>query len=234
MAEWDVEWWLSEVATDTSYREEVLPLLIDLLEPAPERRYLDAGCGEGQGMRVLAAYGSRIVGTDLSHPLLQVAAAAGPVVQARLPELGWIADRAFDGVYLMLVVEHIEDAPTLFAQAARIVRPGGVLVVVANHPAFTAPGAGPLIDADDGEVTWRWGPYLEERSSLEPGGAGNVTVYHRPLGALLTAAASAGWVLRRLEERGYGEAARRRDPVLANQKHLPRLLGVRWVRSSGP
>lgn len=233
VADWNAEWWLSEVATDTSYHEEVVPLLIDLLEPAPEHRYLDAGCGEGQGMRAVAAYGSRVVGMDLSAPLLRDAAPTGPVVRAELPYLAWLRDDCLDGLYLMLVIEHIGALETLLAEAARTVRSGGKLVVISNHPAFTAPGAGPLVDPVDGEVTWRWGPYLEDRMSLEPAGEGNVTVYHRPLGTVLTAAAHAGWHLDRLEERGVGPDARERDPILAMQKHIPRLLGARWVKLGG-
>jgi hypothetical protein len=101
-------------------------------------------------------------------------------------------------------------------------------VVVANHPAFTAPGAGPLIDPVDGEVSWRWGRYLEPGISIEPAGGVNLAMHHRPLGLILTAAGAVGWRLTRLDERGHGPAAIERDPLLAAQRHVPRLLGLRF------
>ena len=228
---WDKDWWLSEVEQDPAYQEELIPLVIDLLQPKPELLYLDLGCGEGQLMRTLAAEGWRAVGCDLSRPLLGRALFAGPVVQARLPSLDWLRPVTVDGVGLMVVLEHIADHRMLVAGALRVTKPGGVFVVVSNHPAFTAPGAGPLIDPGDGEVTWRWGRYLEPGTSVEPAGSFNLTMHHRPLGELLSAAATEGWVLDDLVERGPGEAARKRDPLLAAQANIPRLLGLRFHKA---
>ncbi|MGI9649272.1 MAG: class I SAM-dependent methyltransferase [Acidimicrobiia bacterium] len=231
---WDAEWWLAEVESDPVYQEEVTPLLIDLLRPEPECLYLDLGCGEGQGMRTVAAVGSRVMGCDNDADLLARAAGAGPVVRADLPGLSWLDGSRLDGAYAVLVLEHLEDHRRLLAETARVVKPGGVLVVIANHPAFTAPGAGPLIDPSDGEVTWRWGAYLEAGTSVEPAGSLNLTMHHRPLGELLTAAAGAGWSLNRMEERGPGPAATGRDPLLAVQRHIPRLIGLRFHNTVRP
>ena len=225
---WDPQWWLAEVLSDPTYQEEVSPFLIDLLRPQPEALYLDLGCGEGQGMRTVAAAGAPVVGCDQDPVLLGHAAAAGPVVQCVLPELPWLADGTVGGAFAVLVVEHLEDHRRLLAEVARVVTGGGLLVIISNHPAFTAPGAGPLIDPFDGEVTWRWGAYLQPGTSVEPAGSTNLMMHHRPLGDLLTAAAEAGWALQRLEERGPGEAAADRDPLLAAQRHIPRLIGLRF------
>lgn len=230
---WDAAWWLAEVADDPSFAEEVLPLLIDVLAPEPEHLYLDLGCGEGQGMRTIAAAGARAVGCDLDQTLLGHARSAGPVVRGRLPGLEWLATAAVDGAYAVLVLEHLEEIARLWEETARVVRPGGVMAVVANHPVFTAPGAGPLIDPTDGEVTWRWGRYLEPGVSVEPAGSFNLAMHHRSLGTLLSGAAAAGWRVERLIERGPGEAASARDPLLAAQRHIPRLVGVRLQNTSG-
>jgi SAM-dependent methyltransferase len=231
---WDGRWWISEVAGDPVYAEEVVPFLIDLLQPLPEQLYLDLGCGEGQGMRAVAATGARVVGCDQDTVLLGHALADGPVVQCRLPELPWLGDSTVDGASVVLVLEHIEDYQRLLAEVGRVVVGDGAMVIVANHPAFTAPGAGPLLDPDDGEVSWRWGAYLEPGTSVEPAGSFNLMMYHRPLGALLTAAAGAGWILETLEERGPGDAAAGRDPLLAAQRHIPRLIGLRFRNGRRP
>ena len=54
---WDSGWWLAEVASDPTFVEEIVPLLLELAGPEP-RTWLDLGCGEGQGMRALAGEGS--------------------------------------------------------------------------------------------------------------------------------------------------------------------------------
>ncbi|MBP1631907.1 MAG: methyltransferase family protein [Acidobacteria bacterium] len=230
---WDdsvADWWVGEVAADPVYAQEVVPLALGMLEPVPGRLYLELGCGEGEVMRAVLARGARILGCDLSERLARRAAAAGPVAVCRLPDLRWVRDGALDGACAVLVLEHLEDPGPVFGEAARVVRPGGVLALVANHPAYTAPGSGPLVDTADGEVLWRWGPYMEEGTSEEPAGEGSVTFHHRSLGVLLTTAASAGWCLERLVEHGVGEQRAAEDALLAAQRQIPRLLAVRWVR----
>jgi SAM-dependent methyltransferase len=179
-------------------------------------------------MRAVAA--ARVVGCDWSRDLLRRAAASGPVVRCRLPDLGWLRSGSVDAAYAVMVIEHLTDVVAFFVEAARVVRPGGVLVVVQNHPAYTPPGAGPIIDQTDGEVLWRWGSYFDEVSGPEPAGGGSITFHHRPMGTLLTAAAGAGWCLERLEERGLGPEAIARDAAMAGQEHMPRLLAARWTR----
>jgi SAM-dependent methyltransferase len=193
---WDdavADWWVEEVASDPVYAQEVVPLALGVLEPSPGGIYLDMGCGEGEVMRAVAARGATILGCDLSERLARRAAATGGVAVCRLPDLSWVSDGVLDGVCAVLVLEHLEDPGPVFVQTARIVRPGGVLALVANHPAYTAPGSGPLVDTEDGEVLWRWGPYMEEGSSEEPAGGGSVVFHHRSLGVLLTTAAWSAW-----------------------------------------
>ena len=163
-------WWREEAERDPEYRSEIWPLVIELLEPEPDHRYLDLGCGSGAVMAALVERGSRVVGTDISLLLLREAAAHGPVVQGRLPDLGWVAPASLDGACLSVVLKHIEDEAGLFAQAAATVRADGVLAAVLNHPVWTAPGSSPMLD-DDGEVLWRPGRYFSGASPTNsPGG----------------------------------------------------------------
>jgi SAM-dependent methyltransferase len=221
-------WWIDEVASDPAYTTEVVPLALDLLAAEPGAIYLDLGCGDGHMMRRVIDAGGKVVGCDGSPLLAARAAAEGPVVVGRLPGLPWVRSAAFSGAYAVLVLEHIGDVEELFAAAAAAVRPGGVLVVVINHPAVTSPGSGPFLDPEDGETLWRWGPYLDAGSSSEPAGDGAVIFYHRSMGDLLTAAADAGWSLQRMVEAGLGPERAAADPLLAAQQNIPRLLGVRW------
>ena len=177
---------------------------------------------------LLQATGAVAVGLDSEASLLATARRFGPVVLTHLPDLGCFAGEVFDGVIVSLVLEHLDEAQAFFVETARVTRPGGVLALVINHPTFTAPGSAPIQEPD--EVLWRPGRYFSRGHTDEPAGEGTVRFHHRPVGELLTLASDAGWDLRRLEERGVTEAQVARHPPLAEQRHIPRLLGARWVR----
>jgi len=214
------------VNADLTYTQDIVPLVADLLGAA-DGTVLDLGCGEGQVMRALPT--TTVVGCDWSGELLTRAAEAGPVVRCRLPDLSWLQSASIAAAYAVLVLEHLPDIDRFFAEAARVVRSGGALVLVQNHPAYTPPGAGPIIDQTDGEILWRWGSYFDETSGREPAGQGWITFYHRPFAQLLSAAATAGWCLERAVEHGLSLDAVARDPGMSGQEHMPRILGLRWV-----
>ncbi len=222
---WDgvAAWWREQVVEDGSYREDVWPLLEELL-PAETGELVELGCGEGQWLQRLSG---RRFGCDRSLALLADALRIAPVVCSSLPELGWLRTDAVDTVVSVFVLDLIADAGRFFAEARRVTRPNGSLVVVINHPAFTAPGSSPIADVD-GEVLWRWGEYLNDGSSLQPAGGEVVRFYHRTTAALLSAAARAGWTLETLVEAPLGAATIARHPGYAGQEGIPRYLGARW------
>ncbi len=228
MNEWTehADWWLDEIREDPIYGLDVIPLLEELMSTVTGR-VLDLGCGEGQVMR---RHEGDVVGCDVSLDLLRLT--RQPVVCAELPDLSWIRKGSFDGAYMVLVLEHLEDL-TIFDAVARVVRPGGSLTIVMNHPAFTAEGAGPIMDPTDGEILWRWGSYFDPSASTMPGADSAVTFHHRPLSDVLNAAAAAGWALEEIHERGFSNAAIATRPEYVGQEQMPRLLGARWMNTQG-
>jgi SAM-dependent methyltransferase len=220
-------WWVGEVAGDPVYREDVGPMLDRLVEGATEP-ILDLGCGEGQWLRRFGTEAC-VFGTDGSQQLLTQAFKTAPVVRGVLPDLGWAQSDALGGAVSLFVLDLIEDHQKFFVETARVVAPGGSLVVIINHPAFTAPGSGPFMDPDF-DVFWRWGNYLGVGSSDVPAGPGSVVMYHRSIAELLATAARSGWMLEEMIEAPLGSAAIEREPSYAGQEGIPRFLGVRWRR----
>jgi ubiquinone/menaquinone biosynthesis C-methylase UbiE len=108
-------------------------LLLELLDPQPGERILDAGCGSGIFTGGVLARGATVVGLDLSLPMLH--AAIRRHVRARF--LGLYADLSalpcadgcFDRVWSMTAIEFIEDAARTLAELERVTRPGGTIVV---------------------------------------------------------------------------------------------------------
>ena len=219
-------WWLDEIRDDPIYRLDVLPLA-DRLLAAASGVLLDLGCGEGQ---VMAQRAEVTVGCDISMDLLRLA--SGPAVCAQLPDLSWLRSDSIDAGYMILVLEHLSNLD-IFGAAARVVRRGGLLVVVMNHPAFTSEAAGPIVDSVDGELLWRWGDYFRATRIPMATPHAEVTFYHRPLGDILNAAANAGWCLDEFVEAGFSDAAVATEPGYEGQQQIPRLLGVRWMNTQG-
>ena len=227
---WDdiAQWWKDEVATDPVYRDDVAPMLGRLLA-TPSNPILELGCGDGQWLRWLDSDPGQVIGCDRSGHLLRGVVGDHPVVVCGLPSLGWLSDGTVGAAFSVFVLDLIEDADAFFAEAARVVSTGGQLVVIINHPIFTAPDSGPFMDPDL-DVFWRWGAYLVHGESDVPAGSQNVTMYHRPVGDLLTSAARAGWHLEEAIEAPLGAAAIEREPSYRGQEGIPRFLGVRWRR----
>jgi 2-polyprenyl-6-hydroxyphenyl methylase/3-demethylubiquinone-9 3-methyltransferase len=102
-----------------------------LVPPAqrPGSVLLDLACGAGLLARHVAGRGHRHVGLDLSAPALEQARAHGVVVARgdvlRLPFTDEVADVVVAGE----VLEHVREPTDLVAEACRVLRPGGVLVV---------------------------------------------------------------------------------------------------------
>lgn len=230
VVDWDTiaDWWRGEAAGDPVYREDVAPMLSRLMEPTTAP-ILDLGCGDGQWLRWLDRDVGRAIGCDRSGALLADAVVTHPVALCELPSLDWLQGQTLGTAFSVFVFDLVENIDEFFAEVGRVVVRDGSLVVIINHPAFTAPGSGPFMDPDL-DVFWRWGEYLERGTSLVPAGSGAVKMYHRSTGDILTSAAQAGWQLEEMIEAPLGSAAIERDPSYAGQEDIPRFLGVRWRR----
>ncbi len=111
---------------------------------------LDYGCGAGDLMRVLASLGAkaRFTGCDVSQGMLDQAARRWPVSAGSGP-LGPVptlacqdgartpfADGQFDIATISAVLHHVPVAerPAVYAELARVLKPGGRLYVVEHNP----------------------------------------------------------------------------------------------------
>jgi SAM-dependent methyltransferase len=143
--------------------------------PVPRAVVVEAGCGEGYGGQVLAAAGAALVaGLDLDLVTLRHAAGAYPgvpVAAANLVALP-LADGAVDLVVGSQVVEHLWHQEAFVAECARVLRPGGRLVVTTpNRLTFPPGNVFHSRELDATELTALVGRHLEVRSvhGLRPG-----------------------------------------------------------------
>jgi len=95
----------------------------------------DLGCGTGQITEALAPFVRRVVAVDRSRAMLKAARhrlAAHPNVELRQGELEAlpIDDAMLDAAALGLVLVHLPEPAAVLREAARVLRPGGRVLVI--------------------------------------------------------------------------------------------------------
>ena len=89
----------------------------------------DLACGTGDLCRELAIAGHRAVGFDFSHGMLQAARTDAPLVEADILRLP-VREGATDGATCGFALRNVVSVQDLFAELARVVRPGGRIALL--------------------------------------------------------------------------------------------------------
>lgn len=153
------------------------PATRDRLPVLDDRRVLDAGCGIGDHVPWLVEAGATVVGVDASVEAVDRARDRfddrATFRRADLGEPLPSDGGAFDVVCSHLVLDHVADLRTAFAEFHRVLAPGGVLVFTVIHPIqyyLDYDAVERYYDETAVEVAWPDAP---------------VTSYYRPVGDLL-------------------------------------------------
>jgi SAM-dependent methyltransferase len=103
------------------------------------RAVLEVGCGTGHWLArsaEVAAGRAVLVGMDLSAGMLARARHAAPgarLVRASADALPW-RDASFDRLFCVNALHHFPDRARFFAEARRVLRPGGGLLTIGKDP----------------------------------------------------------------------------------------------------
>jgi ubiquinone/menaquinone biosynthesis C-methylase UbiE len=117
--------------------------VLNFLGPAPVAT-LEVGCGTGHWLakveedRRAKASAERpiLVGIEPSAPMLARALGVAPgarLVRARAEELPW-RDATFDRIFCVNALHHFSDRHRFFAEARRILKPGGGVLTIGKDP----------------------------------------------------------------------------------------------------
>jgi demethylmenaquinone methyltransferase/2-methoxy-6-polyprenyl-1,4-benzoquinol methylase len=104
--------------------------LVGLAGVSKRTSALDLACGTGDIAARLAARGARVVGLDITHRMLQLAAAKWPQFSFVTGDMLALPFRAhtFDIVTTGYGLRNVPDIAAALAEIARVLKPGGVLL----------------------------------------------------------------------------------------------------------
>lgn len=100
----------------------------DVLDPREGERVLEVGCGVGHLTKRLRENGVDAIGVD-TNPHAADHAVTEAVATMRAEALGF-EDASFDKVVSVHAIEHIPEIAGAFAEMARVLRPGGKMMLI--------------------------------------------------------------------------------------------------------
>jgi ubiquinone/menaquinone biosynthesis C-methylase UbiE len=176
--------------------DEVLRELL----PAPSGLTVDAGCGEGRWTRELRERGHDVVGIDRSEKLLAAAREADPDGRYELGTLEAlpVADGAAAFVLCVNVLPHVVELEPAIAEFARVLQPGGGLLIGTIHPVMEAGTR----DEETGELRLR--SYFEAEEHAIELGHHHVFHQHRTIEGYVRPLLAGGFALDDLREVASG------------------------------
>jgi ubiquinone/menaquinone biosynthesis C-methylase UbiE len=233
------------------HREVVIPGVLRLLSPRPGERMLDIACGQGVFCRVLHTKGVRATGIDSAGEMIRLARQRSAadiqylVADARDLSAQPLEPGSFQAAACVLAIQNIDPIVPVFESAARLLAPGGKLVLAMMHPCFRSPRA----------TSWDWDTrglqvvqyrrvdrYLlprKESITTHPGkdAAAHTWTFHRPVQTYIKALARAGLLTDAFEEwpshKVSDSGPRARAENTARQE-IPMFLALRAVKASVP
>ncbi len=199
--------------------------------PAPGRRTLDLGCGEGRVSRDLKARGHDVVGVDLSEELLAAANEADTSIETHLADAAELPfpDDSFDCIVAFMSLQDVERLDDAVSEAARVLEPGGTLCIAIVHPMNSAGE----FEGDDADSPFTIaGSYLEPSyyaDALERDGYSlEIVSVHRPLQMYTAALTKAGLLIEELRETRLPDHAVTTDRMRRWQR-IPLFLSLRAI-----
>ncbi len=130
--------WTSKYRNSRHFKKRLAIVWQWLSRYHPGQVLLDYGCGSGVLLKVLAEAGFHVTGVDISENMLAEASKNLQTVlrkdKVRLVRVnehfeGDYADRLYDGIVSLGVIEYVADYPALLARFGQLLKPGGFLIL---------------------------------------------------------------------------------------------------------
>jgi ubiquinone/menaquinone biosynthesis C-methylase UbiE len=231
------------------YQNVVIPGALKLIRAGQVKgeNLLDLGCGQGVFTRALHSTtppGTRLTGVDLS-PTLIAKARKYPGADdiryfardaANLEGLG-----EFDAISAILCIQNMPHLDKVSAACARILKPGGRMLWVLNHPAFRIPRQSSWGWEDERKIQYRridaYSSEMEIPILMHPGQqkSESTVSFHHSLQNLLSPGFASGLSLIGLEEWHSNKVSEPGPKAKAENRarnEFPLFLALLWQKRS--
>jgi 2-polyprenyl-3-methyl-5-hydroxy-6-metoxy-1,4-benzoquinol methylase len=199
----------------------------------PDARFLDIGAAQGQVLLAAGRMGFRAIGVEPYAPArdqalvlakeLSVAVDVRPGCAEKLD----FPDESFDVVHALSVLEHVTDPPAVFAEAFRVLAPGGVFWFCTTN------GLSPRQNEIAVFPCFGWYPNRLQRRIMR------WTAAHRPAWIGHTLAPAMHWFTpaktrAMLHDAGFGKVLDRWDLRRESEGGRVQAALLRWIRRHRP
>ena len=104
--------------------------VVDLLNPQPDERILDVGCGIGQLTVQIAESGADVVGVDSSAAMIEEAQRLHPGIDFQVGDANDLSfAKPFDAIFSNAALHWVQEPTKVATSLSRCVKTGGRLVV---------------------------------------------------------------------------------------------------------
>jgi SAM-dependent methyltransferase len=207
--------------------------MIERVKASAAKTALDVGCGEGRFCRIMKDLGLNAIGLDPTRSLLDAARASDPdgVYVEGVGETLPFEDSRFDLVVSYLSLIDMPDIRAAIPEMARVLAPGGTLLV-ANLTGFNTAGDATRWHKDMfGRIThFGMDRYLEERETWEAWNGIRIKNHHRPLATYMKLFLGLGLRLTFFDEPEPIETAP--SERAAHYRRAPHFLIMEWRKEA--
>lgn len=206
-------WYDELLSTDNdSYQSKVIaPNLLRILDLKKGEVVYDLACGQGYFSNIFNKNGADVIGSDLSKRLIETAVKNSPkgikFYVTKADKAQFLKDSSVDTVVIVLAIQNIENVNEVLNECKRILKKGGRVVMVLNHPSFRIP-QGSDWHFENGIQYRKVGKYLSESKisiDMTPGEKNphkkiKTISFHRSLQYYVKLFSKNGFAITRLEE----------------------------------
>lgn len=203
------------------------PNTLGLIPEVKGKSILDAACGPGKYAEILISQGADITGFDISPRMVELAKqrnkqAGNFFVHNLTDPFEMLKNESFDIVLCALALHYVKDWDFTIKEFARVLKPGGQLVISIEHPFFEFNffKATQYFATEPVKCTWTgFGDPIEVNS------------YRRPLQACITPLTDNGFYIGKLIEPRPTEEFEKLDPKHYRElNEFPAFMCIRAIR----
>jgi len=195
---------------DTYHAQVVVPNLIRLVNLKKQESLLELGCGQGFVIEKFLNQSKHLTGIDIGKELIDIAKNKNKTItysvgSAEDPQI--LSGQSFDVIMVILAIQNMKHLNFVVENISRLLKPGGRVYLVLNHPAFRIPQHSTWMFSEDKKTQLRVSSiYMTEKEisiDMNPGQTENKKItpsFHRPLQVYSKAFAKQNFAITKIEE----------------------------------